>query len=384
MAIRGAKRCVKPEPDGRRGFTLIELLVVVAIVALLVSILLPTLGKARDAARGVVCASNLGQLAKGMAGYGSDNKEYLPGSPATSGWGLLPIQADQSKTNIYGYYKTTDAYYNGIAMQTWDWVGPILALTGIRGAGEIPGTIDASQKDRGQRFAWYTETDLVYCPSNKITSVPWENSDGGTTGFKAGRMLSYNMSTQFSSTEDGSPFGTNDRKPNIDRRGYRPMLHRVGSAHMKVALFEGHRYASESRNDDPDFDCGPSAGYGGGFGGVGAWQNQSKELNRFAAPGEPGRSLANQFPNLFVDRRRYAFRHTPARSSAEVLDGFVTGNMAFFDGHVQAYNDGEATNPDFWFPTNTRLLNFRNSTWEYTKKNFANKMGDGGSAYNVP
>lgn len=55
------------------GFTLIELLVVVSIIALLVSILLPALGKAREHAKTVVCASNLSQIGLALELYENDN-----------------------------------------------------------------------------------------------------------------------------------------------------------------------------------------------------------------------------------------------------------------------------------------------------------------------
>ena len=56
-----------------RAFTLVELLVVISIIALLVSILLPALGKARESASRVVCLSNLRQLAWAELIYVSDN-----------------------------------------------------------------------------------------------------------------------------------------------------------------------------------------------------------------------------------------------------------------------------------------------------------------------
>jgi len=62
----------------RRGFTLIELLVVVAIIALLISILLPSLDRARRQARQLVCATNLKSQHDAALLYAADNDDYIP------------------------------------------------------------------------------------------------------------------------------------------------------------------------------------------------------------------------------------------------------------------------------------------------------------------
>ncbi|QNN21928.1 prepilin-type N-terminal cleavage/methylation domain-containing protein [Planctomycetales bacterium ZRK34] len=62
----------------RLGFTLIELLVVVAIIALLIAILLPSLSKARDTAKLVACGSNQRQIVTAMMIYGHDNHNMFP------------------------------------------------------------------------------------------------------------------------------------------------------------------------------------------------------------------------------------------------------------------------------------------------------------------
>jgi len=78
----------------RRGFTLVELLVVVGIIAVLIGLLLPALGKARRAARDVKCLSNLQHLGQGFAIYAGNNRNWwpLPANPTGSppGWTGTP------------------------------------------------------------------------------------------------------------------------------------------------------------------------------------------------------------------------------------------------------------------------------------------------------
>ncbi|MFN0136427.1 MAG: type II secretion system protein [Phycisphaerae bacterium] len=70
--IGRGKSCLSP------GFTLIELLVVVAIIALLISILLPSLNAARSSAKATKCGTNLASVGKAVHGYLAENKAVFP------------------------------------------------------------------------------------------------------------------------------------------------------------------------------------------------------------------------------------------------------------------------------------------------------------------
>jgi prepilin-type N-terminal cleavage/methylation domain-containing protein len=85
------------------AFTLIELLVVVAIIALLISILLPSLQRARDEAQAVVCMSNDRQIVLALAMYQQEHNGYVPGNLwSEAAWWVL-------KSDLW-FYKLVPQY----------------------------------------------------------------------------------------------------------------------------------------------------------------------------------------------------------------------------------------------------------------------------------
>jgi len=105
---------IETAPRRRCGFTLIELLVVVAIIALLISILLPSLSRAKASARDSVCASNLHQLGMATHFYLDDFNDILPfmlGSPDAEGEPTNPPFYQYHQIfNFWDYLKDLDIF----------------------------------------------------------------------------------------------------------------------------------------------------------------------------------------------------------------------------------------------------------------------------------
>lgn len=99
-----------------RGFTLIELLVVIAVIALLISIILPAIGKTRLTAQNVICQNNLRQIGLGMQMYLNDQKDprYIDMFPFLPGKEVNPVSGSHDfRAHRWNVMRVLESYMGG-------------------------------------------------------------------------------------------------------------------------------------------------------------------------------------------------------------------------------------------------------------------------------
>ena len=126
------------ESAERRGFTLIELLVVVSIIALLVSILLPALGKARQQAQATICGVHMRHYGLGVVMYANDNNDQF-----------LPY-ADKSAYNVFAPAHET-SWINRLALYM---------------EGKMISPLDP-QEVKDEKNVYNSQREIRECPSHK-------------------------------------------------------------------------------------------------------------------------------------------------------------------------------------------------------------------------
>jgi prepilin-type processing-associated H-X9-DG protein/prepilin-type N-terminal cleavage/methylation domain-containing protein len=184
--------------SSKAAFTLVELLVVIGIIALLISILLPVLNKARESAKTVQCLSNLRQIGLACTQYTSEYKQkIIPGSyQAPQANGSVEGEMMWYGILVWGRYVkqrlVTDTEYPDPGKSIFVCPGTI---TEIKSFIVSDTTIPATRQDMAGAMAQFTRTRDPG-PNNAVWCSYGVNSDtGGSKSWPLGRVPPYNGGT---------------------------------------------------------------------------------------------------------------------------------------------------------------------------------------------
>jgi len=335
-------------PHPMVGFTLIELLVVISIIALLVGILLPVLGSARESARQAVCMAHQRGLMQAVINYAVNDDGWFPG-PHTSGhaWSFSP----NLDGNSYGL-DSMDPGESGPSsrpVQNMDWMSPSL----WQSMGLPSDDFDKVRVLYGNE---------IRCPSNEymytsawpsgsptppeLTTIPFA-SYASALGMHANPSYEARVGSAAPITLKVQG-GLNQITLPAD---YEPRMELLGSPESKVFIFEGSRHVNGAPGSyDVSFNLARHQEEGGGFMAIGPYTRVDNS----------GHNLPEQSTGGFVDdwtgglsrlNRDMAYRHS---------DGM---NRAFFDGHAAFDGVNEVVDSSDYFPKGT-ILNLPNATYD--------------------
>ena len=151
-----------------KGFTLIELLVVISIIALLMAILMPALGRARKQARHVVCEANLRQwgLTFGLYSADSDGSTLRgPGVPGAESW-MVRL--------YWTYYRDKNLLFCPMAVRPWiesgEWGKKDMAWWIVRGRPSVP-----------EGYSFFDDNAPAAMGSYGINDFAWNGPPGATS-----------------------------------------------------------------------------------------------------------------------------------------------------------------------------------------------------------
>lgn len=286
IAARAVRPAVRPAssrfPAGPRratGFTLIEVLVVVAIIALVIVILLPSLSRAREQVRGVACRSNMRQLGTGMYYYIADH-QVLPGTHS-----------------LFYFQSLFGGAWSRPPGVTWDGARDRMEGLVYTAAYTQPHHLDPEFLDhvptRGTVFRYLKQEDVYTCPSDRpgpADDTPIGGGGNGRLSFSLNAYVGYRAPEQLQSFRYVADALDNPLPGGVERRSFTAGQRVVFPASEFMFLFEEH----------------------------------------------PNYHMNSSFPEgNFNGLDRIATRHAPIAGSGDAVPMGRT-NLGFLDGHVES------------------------------------------------
>jgi prepilin-type N-terminal cleavage/methylation domain-containing protein/prepilin-type processing-associated H-X9-DG protein len=279
-----------------RAFTLIELLVVIAIIALLIGVLLPALGRAREVARSTKCLANTRGMGQAMTLYANDNKSWYPVVPRPAN------DTDRTVMRYQGRFGGLAGFFN-------------LEQYGDDGPGGIDFWVYNSYGTSWHPVgapalleSYMTSFESLYCPNDKLDIV-------------YGTSWDYNQELNAALLNNANPAQAGTRIPHAPRSKNEIVGHNIS-----------YLYIAGLRTDEPGVVAPPPL-YGdetlANDYGTGAWYRAA--INYNASTGECNVTSSGNSAQLAEAR--------PGGYGRKDNHGDKGANFVYADGHA-AFENG--------------------------------------------